>query len=179
MLEWFTLGPIGNSKMTQSDLFQKAHIIHLHSMRIRNYILRGKVKDQKWEGCCPEPTLPQLRAMLVLHMSGPSTLKQLASCLDISHPSASQMVDRLVDLGLVLREQNPDDRRQVILRLSEKAQSGVQAHEDAIVNQIKTLLSQMEPAFVERWVELAEYMSTILNLYPDLGINQKELSDHE
>ncbi|MGF1572586.1 MAG: MarR family winged helix-turn-helix transcriptional regulator [Sumerlaeia bacterium] len=165
--------------MTNPELTKKAHLIHLHSLRFRNYILRGNVKDLKWEGCCPEPTLPQMRAMLVLHMSGPCTLKQLAFSLNISHPSASQMIDRLVDMGLVSREQNPEDRRQIILSLSDQAQAGVKAHEDSIVNQITTLLEKMEPDFVERWVELAEYMGTILDLNPDLGITQKDILEHD
>jgi DNA-binding MarR family transcriptional regulator len=166
--------------MTESELFQKAHKIHLHSMQIRNYILRGKMKEQKWEGCTQEPTLPQVRAMLMLHMGGPSTLKQLATALNISHPSASQMVDRLVDMGCVLRQQNPEDRRQIVLELSDTAQECVQAHEEAIVNQIKTLLLQMKPEFVDRWVELAEYMNEILTQNPELGINKKDLAiDHD
>lgn len=158
-----------------SDLEKKAKTIHRHSLRIRNYMLRGRMNmPESKEPCKQEPTFPQIKAMLMLHMSGPSTLKSFAGALDISHPSASQMVDRLVEMNMVTRLQDPDDRRRVVIDLTEMSRQYVEAHENSIVLQITNLMNKMDPKYVDTWVELAEHISEVLAENPDLGIPQEE-----
>ncbi|MEQ5777256.1 MarR family transcriptional regulator [Thalassospira sp. NFXS8] len=49
------------------------------------------------------------------------TIGDLAKRLLIRHHSAVELVNRLVEAGLVQREPSPDDNRQVILELTERA----------------------------------------------------------
>ncbi|WP_210402935.1 MarR family winged helix-turn-helix transcriptional regulator [Thalassospira sp. MCCC 1A01428] len=49
------------------------------------------------------------------------TIGDLAKRLLIRHHSAVELVNRLVEAGLVQREPSPDDNRQVILELTELA----------------------------------------------------------
>ena len=65
-------------------------------------------------------TMPQLKVVLLLFTSGPSRMSVIASELGVSMATASGVVDRLVDRGLVLREGDPSDRRVVICRLSDE-----------------------------------------------------------
>jgi DNA-binding MarR family transcriptional regulator len=60
-------------------------------------------------------TLPQFRTLVVLEAEGVTNLNRLAKVLDVNASSAVRMVDRLVAAGLVTREENPDNRRQVLL----------------------------------------------------------------
>jgi DNA-binding MarR family transcriptional regulator len=48
------------------------------------------------------------------------TVSELAERLQIKHHSAVGLVNRLEDQGLVERKQNPDDRRQVLIWLTQK-----------------------------------------------------------
>jgi DNA-binding MarR family transcriptional regulator len=64
-------------------------------------------------------TLPQFRALVVLESSGVVTLNRLAQVLDVNASSAVRMVDRLIAAGLVTREENPQDRREVLLGVTE------------------------------------------------------------
>lgn len=60
---------------------------------------------------------------LVLHLvkrNGTISIKDLANLLDITSSAATQIVDGLVDKGLLLRKRNPDDRRTLKIELSEK-----------------------------------------------------------
>jgi DNA-binding MarR family transcriptional regulator len=67
-------------------------------------------------------TMPQLKVSLLLYMDGPSRMSEIASVLEVSLATATGVVDRLVERDIVLREGQPDDRRVVMCRLSEKGE---------------------------------------------------------
>jgi DNA-binding MarR family transcriptional regulator len=62
----------------------------------------------------------QVQALMRLHFGGEIAISELGDGLGISSPAASQMVDRLVQMGLVGRTEDPQDRR--IKRLAITAQ---------------------------------------------------------
>lgn len=51
------------------------------------------------------------------------TISELAERLQVRHHSAVGLVDRLEEQGLVQRSQNQDDRRQVLIHLTDKGMS--------------------------------------------------------
>ena len=51
------------------------------------------------------------------------TVGYLAERLQIQHHSAVELVDRLKEAGLIVREQDPDDRRRVRLELTRVAEA--------------------------------------------------------
>ncbi len=67
-----------------------------------------------------ELTFAQARALILLAAHGTLTVTRLAGMLNVGKPTASLLVQGLVERGLVLRSEDPSDRRQVALRLSEK-----------------------------------------------------------
>jgi DNA-binding MarR family transcriptional regulator len=67
-------------------------------------------------------TLSQMRALVGLHDAGPQTVGGLARMLSLSEPTASQIVERLVQQGLVRRQEDSADRRRVVVTLTETAQ---------------------------------------------------------
>ncbi len=79
------------------DRRQRAMLAHLHS-------------------CNQSPA--QLHVLGVLRDGAPITVSHLASRLGISPPSASAIVDRMVDGGLVARERSEEDRRIVSVSLT-------------------------------------------------------------
>ncbi len=66
-------------------------------------------------------TLPQVKALVFLYDMGERSLTELASGLAVTLPSASELVDRLIDRGLVERMVDPADRRRVLISLTEPA----------------------------------------------------------
>ena len=67
-------------------------------------------------------TMPQLKVVLLLFMNGPARMSDIASALDVSLATATGVADRLVERDIVVRESQPEDRRVVLCRLSEKGQ---------------------------------------------------------
>jgi len=55
-----------------------------------------------------------------------ATIRELASHLLIEHHSAVGLIDRLANNGLVERRSDPDDRRQIIVRLTDRGEEIIQ-----------------------------------------------------
>jgi DNA-binding MarR family transcriptional regulator len=72
-----------------------------------------------------EPQQHQL--LLAIRGSGgqgePPSIGTLAERLQIQHHSAVELVDRLVERGLVVRSRGPSDRRQVLVHLTPRGES--------------------------------------------------------
>jgi DNA-binding MarR family transcriptional regulator len=60
-------------------------------------------------------TVTQFRTLAVLGRDGSMNLQHLADVLQVNASTAMRMVDRLVNAGLVSRQENPATRREVIL----------------------------------------------------------------
>jgi DNA-binding MarR family transcriptional regulator len=63
-------------------------------------------------------TAPQLKVVLLLYLYGSKRMSELAGSLGVTLATATGIVDRLVERGLVSRENLKDDRRVVMCRLS-------------------------------------------------------------
>lgn len=65
-----------------------------------------------------EISVPQLRVLVLLNSRGPMNLATIAQHLDVNPSNASRTCDQLVGAGKVARGEDADDRRSVVLRLS-------------------------------------------------------------
>jgi DNA-binding MarR family transcriptional regulator len=63
-------------------------------------------------------TIPQLRCLYQIAAAGEVHMSRLVGQLGVSTSTVSGLVDRLVDHGFVVRRDDPDDRRQVVLSLA-------------------------------------------------------------
>jgi len=73
-------------------------------------------------------TAGQLRALLFLYTNGPTRMSDISSALGVSMATATGIIDRMVERGIVIRESDPNDRRIVRCRVSregEKLVSGL------------------------------------------------------
>ena len=67
-----------------------------------------------------ELTFAQARALFMLAARKELTVSQLAKLLDVGNPTASILVQQLVERELVTRSEHTSDRRHTIIRLSPK-----------------------------------------------------------
>ncbi|MEJ5253383.1 MAG: MarR family transcriptional regulator [Chthonomonadetes bacterium] len=92
-----------------------------------------------------EITLPQLQAMRYIWLHRNATVGEVAEGLDISYPSATNMLNRLVRKGLVSRHGNPADRRFVEVQITEKGERITRQVEEERVARLKQVLDEMSP----------------------------------
>ena len=88
--------------------------------------------------CCGI-TLPSCQALLEIEYLGQTSLKQLANNLGLDPSTLSRTVDGLVNLDLVQRMPNQEDRRYLVLSLTDKGQqtcSEINASSDQFYNRV-------------------------------------------
>ena len=92
-----------------------------------------------------ELTMPQCRAVLFLSES-PAAMGKLAAGLGITLPSATGVIDRLVEKGLVARYEDPEDRRVVQCRLTQQGTTMADGLYEADVAVLQNLLAALTDA---------------------------------
>jgi DNA-binding MarR family transcriptional regulator len=107
-------------------------------------------------------TLPQFRMLVVLSTQGAAKLVLLAERLAVSPSTAMRMVDRLITIGLVDRQTNPDNRRETVLRLTPEG--------GRIVEVVTTRRRQEIASIVERLApEQRAALIAALNAFTEAG----------
>ncbi len=67
----------------------------------------------------PSLSVPQFRTLMFLYRHPGSSLSSLAEHLGVTRPTASAITERMVQGGFVDRREHPQERRQVVLKLTE------------------------------------------------------------
>jgi DNA-binding MarR family transcriptional regulator len=106
-----------------------------------------------------EVTASQMEALMLLHQdrSGLS-MHQLAEALSTTPSSATQLVDRLVRMGLVERLREDEDRRLVRVHLSDTAR---QRFEKMMRLHLRSLAAVTEPLSDEELLTFVELLARI------------------
>jgi len=65
-------------------------------------------------------SMPQFGILMQLHYHGNCGVSDVSGHFDITNAAASQLVDKLVQSGLIQREEDPHDRRAKLLNLTDK-----------------------------------------------------------
>jgi DNA-binding MarR family transcriptional regulator len=109
-----------------------------------------------------ELTMPQAHTLKTIRQRGQVSIKALASAMQVSAPSASAMVDRLVELGAVTREHSRLDRREVVVRVTPEGERTVDLIEGFILQSIAQLLEAIGPRHAEMWCEVHTRIREVL-----------------
>jgi DNA-binding MarR family transcriptional regulator len=71
-------------------------------------------------------SMPQFGILMQLHYRHNCGVSDLSERFDITNAAASQLVDKLVQSGLIQREEDPNDRRAKLLNITEKGRQLIQ-----------------------------------------------------
>lgn len=107
-------------------------------------------------------TEAQIGTMIALRDEGELSLKQLAEVLNVSSPSASAMVDRLVEAGIVDRRPCVTDRREVRIDLTDSGRAAVEEYEQAWLASASDLLEKIGPEWAEQWCAVYRRVQEVL-----------------
>ena len=110
----------------------------------------------------PDVTKRQLRLLRLISHSDNCAMKDLAKMADITMPAATGLVDRMVESGLVVRADDPNDRRVVRVRLTRKARSLKDKWRRLRGEKIDRVLSQLTGQDRERFVAAFETIHELM-----------------
>ena len=150
--------------MLKDRTVEQARFIASAGRKLKNHIfsIQSGLHDGRASCQGEELSMAQVQVLMTLHSSGESTISQLAKQLDVSPPSASSMVDRLEDKGLLYRERSTMDRRKVVVRLSEQAAAKAERMEAAVLEAFLDLVEKVGPETARKWCEVLERVEQVL-----------------
>jgi DNA-binding MarR family transcriptional regulator len=104
-------------------------------------VFRGLAADPLAEG----RSLGQMKVLACLVQRGRLPVKDVAATIGVQMPTASELIEKLVADGLVVREVNPADRRQVLVDLTDTAAPFSERFVALRRAQVRYALEAMEP----------------------------------
>ena len=93
----------------------------------------------------PDVGLAQLRMLVVLHERGSSNLAGLAEAVGVSDSGASRTCERLVNAGLVERDESAHDRRHLVVTLAPAGRDLIERVFAERARLLATLVEGMSP----------------------------------
>lgn len=96
------------------------------SRAVRDLVLAGerfRAREGRRRGLSPS----SVTVLMTLFLDGSRGPSELAALLDITTASATELVDRLVALGHVVRRPHPHDRRRLLVELTDSGTREIEA----------------------------------------------------
>ena len=151
--------------MQNNESRRIARYIFTNGKVIQDKIIRRntlRVAQGKSKSMYKEVTMSQLHTIMSINNMGEVSMTELSALTNVSPPSASVMVDRLVEKGILVREHSDRDRRKVMVKISPKAVNGIKQIEEGILQSLARLVEAIGPETAHKWCEVIEKVKTVL-----------------
>jgi len=123
-------------KMEKGKLIEEIHML------LEQVIpAMGQYQAQVWIDL--DITIDQLKSLFFIDSQGSTNFRDLAAALGVTPPNITGIVDRLVAKGLVSREENPKDRRMMLLKTTDKGNTLLTRLRETRISQSSELLNQL------------------------------------
>ena len=103
-------------------------------------------------------TMPQMKIMLILYLHGSTRMSDIASGLEVTLPTATSLVDKLVEKQYVVRQNQVDDRRVVLCHLSDTGEKTFIRIWDSARRRSRQLLELLDTNKLKMFNEVMETM---------------------
>ncbi len=98
-------------------------------------------------------SLAQMTVLMHLYYQGPHEVTKICEMMQLTRPGASQMIERMVQQGVVQRAETPDDRRVRMVSLTEQGRRVVEESIAARQAWIEQMVGGLSAAETERVAE--------------------------
>lgn len=131
-------------------------------------IKRGILSMQRLKLSSAPFTIPpgQMGVVFALEQFQPLTVKEVAQKLAISSSAATQLVDILVEKGVILRSPHPSDRRKVCLTLSPKITKEMRQVKGRATEHMRNVFGVLSDAEFAQYLRLTR---KVVEALPDKG----------
>lgn len=113
---------------------------------------------ERGEASCCGITLSQSYTIVEIGRAGSMSVNLLTEILGVDKSTVSKSIDKLVNNGIMLRDADPEDRRSVILRLSDKGQSVFDAIEKRSTAYFNEVVADIPDDKREQIIESLQYL---------------------
>jgi DNA-binding MarR family transcriptional regulator len=106
-------------------------------------------------------TVPQFRTLAFVNRNKGSSLCEVADHMGMTPPSASTLVNGLIERGMMTREDQPDDRRRVRLAVTKRGQAILEASTHATMTYLAKKLNSVTADDREAIVKAMETLRSV------------------
>lgn len=138
-------------------IFSTGKLIHDQVLKIESEYLASSDS-----GPFKDLSVTQFHVVRVVSSHQELAMSELAELLGVSPPSASAMVDRLVDKGTLTREHSTQDRRKVVVRIAPGATKHAEEVESAILALFVNLVEKIGPQTANQWCQVLERIKAVV-----------------
>jgi DNA-binding MarR family transcriptional regulator len=103
-------------------------------------------------------SIPQYTLLSFLYQASGITMSRLAELMEHTSPATTGLVDRLVSSGLVERFGNPTDRRQVLVKITEKGRELVEKIKANIILKLIEISKELSEDDLQAWLRIYKTM---------------------
>jgi DNA-binding MarR family transcriptional regulator len=108
-------------------------------------------------------SMAQLKTLMTLYTCGAASIGQIAESLDIGQPTASHLVDRLVQTQLVQRTEDPLDRRRTLAQLSPDGEDLAERINQVRWGTLRRWLAQLDEATLTAFLQALRALTAVAN----------------
>lgn len=151
--------------MTDATTLEQARYIFTTIKMIRDRIFRAQsahLESCNHHGVFKELSVSQLYVIMAIRLRGEVSMSELAELLGVAPPSASAMVDRLVDRGVLIRRHSVKDRRKVIVGVSPEMSEDIEEAEDSVLQIMVKLVEKIGPETARKWCEVLKQVERVV-----------------
>ncbi len=114
-----------------------------------------------------ELTMAQFRTMRIIHRHPDISLSHLAEHLGITNASTSTLIDGMVKSGMVTREYSAEDRRRIMIKLTELGMEIFHTAVQATHERLVALLTTLDTDERDTVTQAMEILRTVLDNHTD------------
>ena len=149
-----------NDPLTDAHyIYNTGRLIHDNIARIRTAAGMEKDKHSRFG----ELSAQQMNMILLIRVRESVSVTGLAGMLNVSPPSVSAMVDRLVERGLLTRTPCEKDRRRVEIRVAPEAIEEIALVEKKIMDSFVELVQELGPKVTRQWCRVLRQVKLIMD----------------
>jgi DNA-binding MarR family transcriptional regulator len=152
--------------MAELPLDEQAHYIFTTGRAIRDFVDRNIASQLAQFGgrsVWGDLSVTQMHALMMIQKRESVSISELASLMGISVPSASVLVDRLVEKGALTREPSRTDRRRMEVRIASAVRDDFSRVNGVLLNAFAGLIQKIGPETTRMWCEVLRRIESVLD----------------
>ncbi|MCG8549540.1 MAG: MarR family transcriptional regulator [Desulfobacterales bacterium] len=155
---------LGNARF----IFNTGRKVHDNITRIITAVAMEKGKASQFG----ELSYQQKNMIMMIRVRECVSVTELSGILNVSPPSVSAMVDRLVERGLLIRTHSEKDRRKVEIRVAPAAVDEIALVEEKLLNSFLELTQLLGPEITSQWCSVLQQIEKLIEegLWPSKNL---------
>jgi DNA-binding MarR family transcriptional regulator len=123
--------------------------------------------------------LAQLKSLFLIHIKGSVNVSDLALDLGVTPGNVTSIVDRLAGQGLVKRSEGVEDRRIVLLQLTEKGRETINKIHETGENHVRRFLERMSAEDLAALLQgITAFLAATKQDWEESVKNNQEITGH-